>query len=43
MALLAFPDARDSPLGSLMELAQRQKTASELNAAILSSQGQVSS
>ncbi|KAK9791866.1 hypothetical protein WJX73_010094 [Symbiochloris irregularis] len=40
VALLVFPDARDSPLGDLMELSQRQKVASELNAAILSSQGQ---
>ncbi|KAF8071073.1 GID8 [Scenedesmus sp. PABB004] len=41
VALLAFgDDARRSPVGELMDVAQRQKTASELNAAILSSQGQ---
>lgn len=38
MALLAFNDAKSSPVGCLMENAQRQKTASELNAAILQSQ-----
>lgn len=38
MALLAFHDPRASPVGALMELAQRQKTASELNAAILVAQ-----
>lgn len=37
---MAFSDAKASPVGHLMDLAQRQKTASELNAAILSSQGQ---
>eukprot|EP00873_Tetraselmis_striata_P000722 jgi/Tetstr1/420986/TSEL_012046.t1 len=40
VALLAFDDAGASPLGDLMDVAQRQKTASELNAAILSSQCQ---
>ncbi len=40
MALLAFEDARASPVGELMDVAQRQKTASELNAATLSSQCQ---
>jgi hypothetical protein len=40
VALLAFEDAKSSPVGDLMDVAQRQKTASELNAAILSSQGQ---
>lgn len=40
MSLLAFNDAKSSPVGELMDVAQRQKTASELNAAILSSQGQ---
>jgi len=40
VALLAFEDAKTSPVGELMDVAQRQKTASELNAAILSSQGQ---
>lgn len=38
--MLAFDDAKGSPVGDLMDVAQRQKTASELNAAILSSQGQ---
>ena len=41
MALLAFEDARSSPVADLMDISQRQKTASELNAAILSSQCQV--
>jgi hypothetical protein len=40
VSLLAFPDPRASPVGNLLELAQRHKTASELNAAILASQGQ---
>ena len=38
VALLAFNDPRSSPVGELMEVAQRQKTASELNAAILTAQ-----
>lgn len=38
VALLAFDDPRCSPVGELMDASQRQKTASELNAAILSSQ-----
>jgi len=38
VALLAFDDPHSSPVGELMEPSQRQKTASELNAAILSSQ-----
>lgn len=38
MALLAFHDPQASPVGNLMQLAQRQKTASELNAAILTAQ-----
>ncbi|GAX82418.1 hypothetical protein CEUSTIGMA_g9846.t1 [Chlamydomonas eustigma] len=38
VTLLAFHDAKSSPLGDLMDIAQRQKTASELNAAILHSQ-----
>eukprot|EP00195_Chlamydomonas_chlamydogama_P003208 CAMPEP_0202920396 /NCGR_PEP_ID=MMETSP1392-20130828/76832_1 /ASSEMBLY_ACC=CAM_ASM_000868 /TAXON_ID=225041 /ORGANISM="Chlamydomonas chlamydogama, Strain SAG 11-48b" /LENGTH=198 /DNA_ID=CAMNT_0049613891 /DNA_START=160 /DNA_END=756 /DNA_ORIENTATION=+ len=38
VALLAFQDTRSSPVADLMDIAQRQKTASELNAAILSSQ-----
>lgn len=41
MALLVFEDVRASPLADLMDVAQRQKTASELNAAILASQSQV--
>lgn len=40
VALLAFEDVQASPLAELMDVSQRQKTASELNAAILSSQGQ---
>ena len=42
VALLAFEDTKNSPLADLMDIAQRQKTASELNAAILSTQCQVS-
>ena len=41
VTLLAFEDANQSPLADLMDVTQRQKTASELNAAILSSQCQV--
>ena len=41
VTLLAFEDASQSPLADLMDITQRQKTASELNAAILSSQCQV--
>jgi len=40
MALLAFEDQSKSPLAELLSNAQRQKTASELNAAILASQCQ---
>ncbi len=40
VALLAFEDARSCPVADLMDVAQRQKTASELNAAILDSQCQ---
>lgn len=40
MMLLAFEDGAKSPMGDLLSSAQRQKTASELNAAILSSQCQ---
>ncbi|EFJ43540.1 hypothetical protein VOLCADRAFT_65822 [Volvox carteri f. nagariensis] len=40
VALLAFEDTNASPVGDLMDVAQRQKTASELNAAILQSQAQ---
>ena len=43
VTLLAFEDASQSPLADLMDVTQRQKTASELNAAILSSQCQVCS
>lgn len=42
VALLVFEDVRASPLADLMDVAQRQKTASELNAAILASQSQAS-
>ncbi|EGG18394.1 UPF0559 protein [Cavenderia fasciculata] len=38
ISLLAFDDIAKSPLSSLVEASQRQKTASELNAAILVSQ-----
>lgn len=38
VALLAFEDGGVSPVGALLEPSQRQKTASELNAAILTSQ-----
>lgn len=40
MALLAFQDSLDSPVQDLLHPGQRQKTASELNAAILMSQSQ---
>ncbi|KAL4458736.1 hypothetical protein ABPG75_013601 [Micractinium tetrahymenae] len=40
VALLVFEDVKVSPLADLMDVAQRQKTASELNAAILASQSQ---
>jgi len=40
MALLAFEDQSKSPVASLLDQAQRQRTASELNAAILVSQCQ---
>eukprot|EP00123_Amoebidium_parasiticum_P011936 comp21000_c0_seq1/m.28167 comp21000_c0_seq1/g.28167 ORF comp21000_c0_seq1/g.28167 comp21000_c0_seq1/m.28167 type:complete len:237 (-) comp21000_c0_seq1:167-877(-) len=40
MALLAFEDQSASPMAYLLDPAQRQKTASELNAAILASQCQ---
>lgn len=40
MALLAFEDNRSSPVGGLLEYRQRQKTASELNSAILVAQSQ---
>lgn len=38
VALLAFEDTKDAPMADLLDIAQRQKTASELNAAILASQ-----
>lgn len=40
MALLAFDDNAKSPISNLLDHSQRQKTASELNAAILTSQCQ---
>lgn len=40
MALLAFDDKSKCPVADLLQPAQRQKTASELNAAILTSQCQ---
>ncbi|ORX93435.1 hypothetical protein K493DRAFT_284705 [Basidiobolus meristosporus CBS 931.73] len=40
MALLAFEDLNKSPVGELLDHTHRQKTASELNAAILTSQSQ---
>eukprot|EP00164_Ancoracysta_twista_P001853 GFYU01002434.1.p1 GENE.GFYU01002434.1~~GFYU01002434.1.p1 ORF type:complete len:225 (+),score=77.40 GFYU01002434.1:69-743(+) len=40
MALLVFQGGAESPLGELLDNTHRQKTASELNAAILSSQCQ---
>lgn len=40
VALLAFEDSESSPVGALMSAAQRQRTASELNSAILSAAGQ---
>ena len=40
VALLVFQDPAASPMGDLLEPAQRARTASELNAAILASQSQ---
>eukprot|EP00197_Chlamydomonas_leiostraca_P015302 CAMPEP_0202859156 /NCGR_PEP_ID=MMETSP1391-20130828/1398_1 /ASSEMBLY_ACC=CAM_ASM_000867 /TAXON_ID=1034604 /ORGANISM="Chlamydomonas leiostraca, Strain SAG 11-49" /LENGTH=218 /DNA_ID=CAMNT_0049538167 /DNA_START=25 /DNA_END=681 /DNA_ORIENTATION=- len=40
VALLAFSDPGASPVGDLLGLAQRQRTASELNAAVLAAQAQ---
>mmetsp|Transcript_17262 Transcript_17262/g.37561 ORF Transcript_17262/g.37561 Transcript_17262/m.37561 type:complete len:231 (-) Transcript_17262:378-1070(-) len=40
VALLAFEDTANSPVGELLDASQRQKTASELNSAILSSKCQ---
>ncbi|KMZ62858.1 putative Protein C20orf11 [Zostera marina] len=38
VALMAFEDAANCPVKQLMDMSQRQKTASEVNAAILTSQ-----
>ncbi|RWW32258.1 hypothetical protein GW17_00003073 [Ensete ventricosum] len=38
VALLAFDDVKNCPYGELLDVSQRLKTASELNAAILTSQ-----
>ncbi|XP_019168672.1 PREDICTED: glucose-induced degradation protein 8 homolog [Ipomoea nil] len=38
VALLAFEDVASSPVGELLDISQRLKTASEINAAILTSQ-----
>ncbi|XP_043808079.1 protein GID8 homolog isoform X5 [Manihot esculenta] len=38
VALLAFEDVTNCPVGELLDISQRLKTASEVNAAILSSQ-----
>ncbi|XP_074269923.1 protein GID8 homolog isoform X2 [Silene latifolia] len=38
VSLLAFEDASNSPVGNLLDISQRLKTASEVNAAILTSQ-----
>lgn len=40
MALLAFEDPASSPLGELLSPAQRERTAAQLNAAVLSATGQ---
>lgn len=40
MALLAFDDPASSPLGELLSPAQRERTAAQLNTAVLSSTGQ---
>ncbi len=40
MSLLAFESVENSPLKDLLDDSQRQKTASEVNAAILESQSQ---
>ena len=40
MSLLAFDVNSDSPIKDLLDHSQRQKTASELNAAILTAQSQ---
>lgn len=38
VALLAFEDVKNCPVGDLLDISQRLKTASEVNAAILTSQ-----
>lgn len=38
VALLAFEDVKNCPYGELLDVSQRLKTASEVNAAILTSQ-----
>lgn len=38
VTLLVFEDAANSPLGDLLDVSQRMRTASEVNAAILTSQ-----
>lgn len=38
VALLAFEDVSSCPVGELLDMSQRLKTASEVNAAILTSQ-----
>ncbi|KAK1327098.1 hypothetical protein QJS10_CPA01g02322 [Acorus calamus] len=38
VALLAFEDVANCPVGELLEISQRLKTSSEVNAAILTSQ-----
>ena len=38
VALLAFDDVANCPIGELLDISQRLKTASEVNAAILTSQ-----
>lgn len=38
VALLAFEDVSNCPVGELLDISQRLKTASEVNAAILTSQ-----
>ncbi|KAK9064232.1 hypothetical protein SSX86_015612 [Deinandra increscens subsp. villosa] len=38
VSLLAFEDVKNSPVGDLLDISQRLKTASEVNAAILTSQ-----
>ena len=40
MALLAFDDPSASPLADLLSPAQRERTAAQLNAAVLSAAGQ---